>query len=138
MKKMRRRMVFTNGAAARMIDLERQRGAWLQRALFHRAGMRQQVAGMFLRSGDAEAHTVAGHHTSTADLPAGFAVKRRLVENERARLAFSERRDLLAVAHQRCDNAFCGFSLVTEKFRGAELFTQAEPHRLVRGVAGAR
>ena len=97
-QQMRRRMVAADGAAARVIDLERKRGAGLQRALLHRADVHEQVAGLLLRVGDAEAHAVGGHHAGVADLAAGLAIERRLVDDHRAALAAFERGDLLAVA----------------------------------------
>ena len=57
-QQMRRRMVRADGAAARMIDLERERRADLERALLDRAGMHEHVAGLLLGVGDAEAHAV--------------------------------------------------------------------------------
>ena len=57
-QQMGRRMVGADGAAPRVIDLEQQRGADLERALLDRAEMDEQVAGLLLRVGDAEAHAV--------------------------------------------------------------------------------
>ena len=54
-----RRMMLADGAAARMIDLERERRADLERALLDRAGMHEQVARLLLGVGDAKAHAVA-------------------------------------------------------------------------------
>ena len=55
------RMVLPDRAAARVVDLERERSADLERALLDRAGMHEQVAGLLLGVGDAEAHALAGH-----------------------------------------------------------------------------
>src|ERR1700738_125003 len=100
--------------------------------------MHEQVASALLGVGDAKPHAVAGEHPGVADLTAGLRVKRRLVENNRAAVAGLQALDLLAVFHQHGPDAFSRFGLVAEKFGGAELFTQAEPDSLGRGVAGAR
>src|SRR5271170_192782 len=100
--------------------------------------MREYVAGVFLRVGDFETHAVRRHDAGIADLPAGFAVKWRLVEHHGAALALLERGNLLVVAHQRGDDAFGILGFVAEEFGAAELLTQAEPHRFVRRFAGAR
>ena len=97
--------------AARMVDVERDGAARLQRALFHRAEMDEKVAGILLRIGDAEAHAVGNHHAGIAHLSAGFAIERRLVEHDRTGFAGLERIDFLAVAHQRGDHAFRAISV---------------------------
>jgi hypothetical protein len=101
-----RRVVLADGAAASMIDLERQRRANLERALIDRAGMHEQVACLLLRLGDAERDPLAAHHAGIADLAAGLAVERRLVQDHSAGLALLEGLDLLAVLDQRRDHAF--------------------------------
>ena len=89
MEKMRRRMVLADVAAPGVIDFERERSAGGQRAFLDGAGMHEDVAGMLLRVGDAKAHAVAAHEAGIADLAAGFAVERRLVEHDRAAFALS-------------------------------------------------
>ena len=42
--------------------------------------MHEQIAGLLLRIGDAKAHALARHHAGVADLAAGLAIERRLVE----------------------------------------------------------
>jgi hypothetical protein len=64
------RMIGTNGAAPRVVDRKRQRGADLQRAFLDDAGMHEQVARPLLRVGDLEAHAVAEHEPLVADLAA--------------------------------------------------------------------
>ena len=86
-QEMRRGMVGADGGAARVIDVERERRAGLERALLDRADVHEQVAGLLLGVGDAEAHAVGGHHAGVADLAAGLAVERRLVDDDRAALA---------------------------------------------------
>ena len=53
-QQMRRRVMGADRRAPRMIDLELQRRAELQRALLHRAEMHEEIAGLLLRVGDAE------------------------------------------------------------------------------------
>src|SRR5262249_36999072 len=131
-------MVLPDGAPARVIDLERERGTDLQRALLHHAGMHEDVARLLLGVGDLEANALAGHHTGIADLPARLGVERRLVDDNRAALARLEACDLLAVFAQGSAHAFRALGLVTEELGGAALFAQREPHRFGRGVARAR
>ena len=99
--------------------------------------MHEQIAGLLLRVGDAEAHAVAAQHAGVADLAAGLRVERRLVQHDRAALARLQAVDLLAVLHQRRDHAFGGLGLVAEEFGRAELFAQREPDGLGRGIARA-
>ena len=99
--------------------------------------MHEQVASLFLRIGHLEAHAVGGHRPGVADLAAGFAVERRLVDDHRASFAGLEFGHSLAVADQRSDHAFGGLGLVAQEFSGAHLFAEREPHRIRRGLAGA-
>src|SRR5262245_9578635 len=108
-------MIPADGAAPRMIDLERERSVGLERALLDCAGMDEYVAGVLLGVGDAEAHAVAGHHPGVADLSAGFAVERGLIEHYGTALAGFERGDLLAVLDQRSDHAFGPLGLIPEE-----------------------
>ncbi len=136
-QKMRRGVMGADRRAPGMIDLEQQRGARLQRALLHRAEMHEEIAGLLLGVGDAEAHALPGHHAGVADLAAGLRVKRRLVQNDGAALAGLEAFDLLAVLHQCARHAFGGLGLVAEEFGGAEFLAQREPDILGRCLAGA-
>ena len=122
-------VVGADGGAAGMVHVERERQAGLERAFLDHAGVDKNIAGLLLRVGDAEAHAIAGHHAGIADLAAGFAVERGLVQHNRAGIAGAERRDLLAVAHQRGDDAFGALGLVAEKLGGADLFAQRRTKR---------
>src|SRR5688572_32059779 len=119
-------MILSYGTPTRMIDLERKRGAGLQRALLDRADVHEQVAPLLLSVGDTEAHAVASHHAGVADLAAGFAVERRLVDDDSAALAPAERGCLLAILDQRRHHAFGGLGLVAEKLGSARFLAQAE------------
>src|SRR5262245_32009457 len=134
---MRSRVVLADGAAASVVDLERERGAALERAFLHRAGVHEEIAGLLLGVGDAEAHAVAGYHAGVADLAAGLAIERGLVDDHRAGFALAERSDFPAVLDQRRDHTLGDLGLVAEELGGAELFAQRKPHRLGGGVARA-
>src|SRR5579884_499972 len=124
-------MVLTNGAPAGVVHFQRQRYAGFKVALFHRAAMDEQIAGMLLRVDDAKPHAVAGHDPGIADLTARLAVERRLIEHDGARLALFQRRDFSTVAHQCGNDAFRALGLVAEEFGTAEFFAQAKPDRFV-------
>src|SRR4029078_10287459 len=117
----RRRVMRANRRTARMVDLELQRGARLQRALLHGAEMHEEIAGLLLRIGHAHRDARAGQQTDIADLAAGLAVERRLVQNYRAALAGLEAVDFGTVLDQCGDDAFRALGLVAEEFGGSEL-----------------
>src|SRR5689334_18718308 len=117
-------MIFADGAAAGAVDVERQRRARLDRALFDGADMGVEVAGIFLRVGDFETNTIGAHDPRIADLTAGFAIEGRLIENSRAALALFQRADFLAVAQHGGNDALGAFRLVAEKLGSAEPLAQ--------------
>src|SRR5260370_39810533 len=80
MKQMRRGMVLPDRATPGMIDLKRQLGTRLHRSLFDRSDMSENVAGIFFGVGDLKANAIRTHDAGVADLPARFAVQRRLLE----------------------------------------------------------
>ena len=86
MQKMRRRMVGANGATARVIDLEFERLVERDLAFFDGSGMNENLAELFLCVGHAEAYAWSRKYPGVAYLTAGFAVKRRLIEDDAARL----------------------------------------------------
>ena len=114
-------MIFADGAAPGAVDVERQRRARLDRALFDGAEMGVEVAGIFLRVGDFETNTIGAHDPRIADLTAGFAVEGRLIENNRTALALFQRADFFAVAQHGGNDPLGAFRLVAEKLGGAEL-----------------
>ena len=99
--------------------------------------MHEEIAGLLLGIGDAEAHALAGHHAGVADLAAGLRIKRRLVQDDRAGLAGLQAFDLVAVLHQRADHAFGGLGLVAQEFGGAEFLAQRKPDVLGGGIAAS-
>ncbi len=131
-------MVGADGAAPAAVDFERKREPGFERAFLDHAGVDEQVARLLLGVGDAEAHPVGRHEAGVADLTAGFSVERRLVEHDGAGLALGQSGDLLAVTHQRGDDALRALGLVAQELGGADLLAQREPHGFGRGLAGAR
>ena len=74
-----------------MIDLKLNRLAHFEAALFHTAGMHKQVAQLFMCVSDAEQRALgAANDTLVADLPAGLAIERRLVQHDRRLVAALE------------------------------------------------
>src|SRR5262252_11042417 len=102
---MRRRVISADGAAAGMIDFKRERGADLERALLDRAGMDEHVARLLLGVSDGKVHALAAHDAGVADLTTLLRVKRRLIEDDRAALAGTQRVDFVPLLHQRGDDA---------------------------------
>jgi hypothetical protein len=73
-----------------------------------------------------------------AHLAAGLAVERRLVDDDRARLAGLRRSSTsLPSTHERRDDALGGLGVVAEELGRAELLAQRRTRRLGRRLAGA-
>src|SRR6478672_8700867 len=100
--------------------------------------MGEQVARFLLSIGHGQPDTLATHFTRVADLAAALAIERCLVHHHSAALALLELGYLLAVHHQRGNDALCALRLVTEKFRRADFLAQAEPDRFLRRLARSR
>src|SRR5215218_3531147 len=100
--------------------------------------MHEEITGLLLRIGHAHLDARADQQTDIADLAAGLAVERRLVQYDRTTLAGLEAIDLDTVLDQRRDHAFRALGLVTEEFGGTELLAQRKPDVLGRSFAGAR
>ena len=84
--------------AARVIDHQLDGIARLEGALLDAAEVHEQVAQLLLRVGDAEQRALGALDDAlVADLAAGLAVERRLVQHQRGLLAGLEAADLLAV-----------------------------------------
>ena len=105
------------------------RRAWSTRAPPHRpaegarldpADVHEHVAQLLLRVGDAEQRALGAlDDARVADLAAGLAVERRLVEHERGLLAGPQAADLLAVHEDGLDLAFRGLGVVAQEIGGA-------------------
>ena len=83
-QQMRRRVVLADARAPRVVDLERQGGTGLEDALLDSPDVGEHVAGLLQGVGNAKPDAVRAQHPGIADLAAGFAVERRLVEHDRA------------------------------------------------------
>src|SRR4051812_9077529 len=134
---MRGRMIAADRTAARMVDLERQRGSDPKCPFLKRPEVDDYVACFLLSVRHVEANAVSTDHTRVADLPAGFAVERRLVEYDRASLPLVQPCNFPAVTHERRHYALDALSLVAEKISGAYLFAHSEPYCLGRSVTRA-
>src|ERR1700722_7812428 len=99
--------------------------------------MDDKVAKLLARVGDFGAEPGRNDFADVADLAAGLAVERRLIEDQRSALARIERLDFDAVLDDRAYDAFCGLGLVTEKLGRADALAQAVPDRLGRGFSRA-
>src|SRR6516164_11577033 len=131
-------MVLPDGAAARMIDLKRERHADCELALLDHDVMDEHVGDLLVGVGHAGESALGAHAPGIADLAAGLGIERRLIENDRAALARLERGRLLAVAQERRYHALGALGLVAEEFRGADLLAQREPYRVGCRLARSR
>ena len=87
MQDMGRRMVGAGRRAGGVIDREFDRHAGAGRALDDRDIMDDEVAELFAGVAALRAEVVGGDFADVADLAAGLAVERRLVEDQRSALA---------------------------------------------------
>src|SRR5262245_5787544 len=98
--------------------------------------MHEQAMQLFLRVLDLEARARwARDQPAIADLTAGFAVERGLIDDDRATVAGLQLGDALAVLDQRYDLAGRGLGVITEELGRAQLLLQLEPQGLGRGLA---
>src|SRR5207237_4826757 len=97
----------------------------------------EHVTRTLLRVRDARADAIGRHRAGVADLTAGLAVERRLVEHHLTALAGLQPGDLVAVAHERSDDALGPFGVVAKEFSGPKFLAQRKPDRLGRSLAGA-
>ena len=128
MKQMRGGMVGARGAAALTVDAQLHRLAKLEFAARHLHDVDMQSAQLLLGVDDlAFAAMAREDRAPVADLPAGFAIERRLVGEDAHRLA------RLCAVHTRTvlddgdDRAFGLFGVVAEEFGGAQFLAQLEP-----------
>ena len=136
-QQMRGRMVGARAVAALHVDAQFDEVADLDRALRHAAHMDVHVAGHFLRILDGDFHA-AGREDGAgiAHLAAGFAVERRLVDDQRDLVAGLGALDFLALDDESRDLAFGALGLVAEEFGSADLLAQFEPHAVAGLLAG--
>src|SRR5580704_4290101 len=97
-----------------------------------------KVAKLLARVGDFGAEPGRGDFADIADLSAGLAIERRLIEDQRSALARIERLDFDAVLDDRNYDALGGLGLVTQKLGRAGALPQSIPDRFGRSLAGTR
>ncbi len=137
-QKMRRRVVGADGRAAFAIDFQIDCLAVLEAAALDGAEVHEQPASLLLRVGDAEQRALGALDDAlVADLAAGLAIERRLVDDDRRLIARLQRLGFLAALHQRDDLARRALRVVAEELGGAGLLLDLEPDALGRGLAGA-
>ena len=135
-QKMRGGMVRADGAAAGRIDREPHGLPRHEAADLDLAEMHEEAVRLLLRVGDAEARAVLRlDRADVADLAARLAIERRLVDDDRAVLAFAERFHFLAVLDQRLDHRLGAVAVVAEKLRRAVAVAQREPYAFGRRLA---
>src|SRR5579863_2556217 len=99
MQQMSRGMIGADRGARRVIDLEFERRAERELALFDLDLVNDQVAKLLLCVENARLDVRAEHETDIADLTARLAIEGRLIEDRPAALALRQRLRLGAVAH---------------------------------------
>ena len=129
MQKMRRRMVGAHRTAAAMIDVKLDRKTDGGVAAFDSSVMDEQIAELFMRVGHAEAEIRRADQPGIADLTAGFAIERRLVEDHLPGFACRQPLDLTAVLEQCDDDTFGTFRFVAEEVGRADALFQRKPDR---------
>src|SRR6516225_521280 len=137
MQKMGGGMILPNGIATRVVNLQQQWIANLDRALPHRDHVSKDVARFFLCIVDGCAHALAADFSSVPDLPTAFAVEWSLVDHHSTGFAFFQLGNLFAVLHESCDYPLCALGFISKKFRYTDFFAQCKPDRLLGGLARA-
>ncbi len=120
-----------------MIDFERNRLAARNLALLDGGMVNEQAAPLLLRVGHAQNRLVGPDRAGIAHLAAGFAIERRLVDDEGDGIALSCGFHRSAILDERQGDALGLFGVVAEKLGRLVLFAKLEPDRLGRLVAGA-
>src|ERR1700736_463496 len=100
---MGRRTIGTNRLPAFVIDNQLKGKPEADLAFFDQSFVNKQIAEFLLGIVDTEANAACTHDTGVADLAAGFAIERCLIEDDGSGLARAENRDLLTVLEDRGD-----------------------------------
>src|SRR5579864_4989313 len=100
--------------------------------------MDDELAELLARVGDFGPKARGRDFADVADLAAGLAVERRLVEDQRSALARFQRLDLDAVLDDRANDALRPLGLVAQELGRADALAQGIPDRLGRRLARAR
>ncbi|MNI25029.1 hypothetical protein D3C73_786670 [compost metagenome] len=99
--------------------------------------MNKQSLALLLRVRNSNLAIIAEDDTCIAHLTTGFAVERRLANDDLDVFAGSSGINRLAVPDDRLDYTFGLLGVVTEEFGSTVFFLQLEPDRFGRLVAGA-
>src|SRR5512143_4006301 len=136
---MGRRMMRPRRRAPGVIDLKLDGIADMQLPLLHHALMQEEAVQLLLRVLDGEDGVPAlSEPTAVADLAAGFAVERGLVDEDGTALAVFQILHARAVLDESDDLTGRGLRLVAEELGCAELLLQLEPELVGYRLAGAR
>src|SRR3954468_1683642 len=126
-QKMGRGVVGANAGAAGVVDGKFEGMADLEGALLDDDVVHEEVAELLLGVGDAHAHVDRRHGAGVPDLTAGFAVERRLVEDDEAALAGRELPHLFARLDDREHHALGDLGVVAEELSRADTLLEGEP-----------
>ena len=133
-----RGVVGADGRAPVVVDDQFARLAGLEAAHRDFTDVHEDIAEVLLGVGDGEdGAAFAADLAPVADLAAALAVERRLVEDDRAGLAFFEPGGLRAVGDEGGDDAFGPLGFIAEEFRRADLLADVEPDALGGSLARA-
>ena len=89
--------------------------------------MNKQIAEFLLGIVDTEENAACAHDAGVADLAAGFAIERRLIEDDGSGFAHAENRDFLTVLEDRGDKRLRALHVVAQKFRCSGFLLDGEP-----------
>src|ERR1700724_1751720 len=124
---MRRRMIGTYRLPSFVIDNQLKGKPEAHLAFFDQSFVNNQIAEFLLGIVDTEANAARTHDASVADLAAGFAIERCLIEDDGSGLARAENRDFLTVLEDRGDKPFRALHVVAQKFRCPGFLLDGEP-----------
>ena len=143
-QQMRRRVIGAGCRATGVIDFEFNGIARLERTAFNLAHMHKQVAQLFLRGGHAEQRSLGTLDDALiANLAAGLAIERCLIEDQPTFVSGFQRLDLSPARYECRHLAFGRFGIVAQKFCRPEALLDIEPDgfgrlfaRALPGLAG--
>src|SRR6202047_2558215 len=124
---MRRRMIGTYRLPSFVIDNQLKGKPEAHFAFFDQSFVNKQIAEFLLGIVDTEANAACTHDAGVADLAAGFAIERRLIEDDGPGFARAENRALLTVLEDRGDKPLRALHVVAQKFRCSGFLLDGEP-----------
>src|ERR1700724_1920115 len=113
-QKMGRRMIGTHRLPAFVIDNKLKGKPEAHFAFFDQSFVNKQIAEFLLGIVDTEANTACTHDASVANLAAGFAIERRLIEDDGPGFAGAKNCDFLTVLADRGDEPLLVFRVVAQ------------------------